>query len=259
MLATYGILGTGPTKKNVIEDALNEIGEDNDFLLYGAHRLSSSEERVFNWMSDHEVAYTVFYNDKSNDALVDAAANIIPSQSLTPEAFLKELRKRKGTLLLLWDDENVADMEHIVFIATDLGIEIKDLTNGLVPIVVEGEEPKKEKPTPVPTEEVEVDPFTREELEGMPISVLRKNAKSMDINTEGMSKVQLIESILGGEVPEEKPVVSSTTKAEVTYSTQERETLSADGNCMVVVVMPNGTVVSTPATLAEVRTILGLG
>lgn len=40
---------------------------------------------------------------------------------------------------------------------------------------------------------------------------------------------------------------------------EERPTLSApDGDCMVTVVMPNGTVISTPATMAEVRTLLGL-
>jgi hypothetical protein len=34
--------------------------------------------------------------------------------------------------------------------------------------------------------------------------------------------------------------------------------VAPDGDCMVTVVMPNGTVISTPATIEEVRVLLGL-
>lgn len=251
MMATYGIIGTGTTKKNIIEDLLNELGEDNDYLLYGSHRLSDSEVRVLDWLNNHEVSYTVVADDNTADALQEDAYHTVPCRTLTDEFFLKELKKRKGTLLMLWDEEREKEMNRIVHIATDMGIEIKEMTNGLVPIVLE------DGPAPAPqrveTDEVEIEQFSREELEGMPISVLRKNAKSQNIETDGLSKKQLIEQLLGAE-PIEETVVPTIEKVEA-----PRQTMQVDGECMVIVVMPNGTVVSTPATMGEVRTILGLG
>lgn len=251
MMATYGIIGTGTTKKNIIEDLLNELGEDNDYLLYGSHRLSDSEVRILDWLSNHEVSYTVVADDNTSSALEEEAYHTVPCRNLTDEFFLKELKKRKGILLMLWDEEREKEMNRIVHIATDMGIEIKEMTNGLVPIVLE------DAPAPAPqrveTDEVEIEQFSREELEGMPISVLRKNAKSQNIETDGLSKKQLIEQLLGAE-PIEETVVPTIENVEA-----PRQTMQVDGECMVIVVMPNGTVVSTPATMGEVRTILGLG
>lgn len=265
MLTTYGVLGTGSTSKNVIEDSLNELGEDNEFLLFGERKLSASESRVLDWLCDHEVTYTVVHNTNTSESMMEFASHTIPCKSLTIEFFLKELKKRKGVLLLLWDNDRVEEMEQIVFTAADLEIEIKDLTNGLTPIVIEDEEPEHKKPTPVPTEEVEVEPFSRKDLEGMPISVLRKNAKSTGIDTESLTKSQLVDALLKEPVSEELPPPVATTlgNTPVTYNTDvktPRETLTApDGDCMVTVVLPNGTVVTTPATMAEVRVFLGLG
>lgn len=264
MVATYGIIGTGPTKKNIIEDLLNEIGEDNNYILYGSHRLSDSEVRVLDWMVNHEVPFTIIADDKTSESFTDESAYSITHKNLTDDAFLKELKKKKGTLLLLWDDEREKEMTRIVYLATDMGIQIKDLTNGLVPIVLEDEDAPA-APQRVETDEVEIEQFSREELEGMPISVLRKNAKSQNINTDGLSKTQLVSALLGAE---SAPAVTYTTvsTAENTVTTTlnvappARETIVApDGDCMVTVVMPNGTVISTPATMAEVRLILGLG
>jgi hypothetical protein len=252
MLTTYGILGTGSTKKNVIEDALNELGEDNEFFVYGVHKLSASEGRVHDWLTDHEVPYTVVHNTETSTALMENALHFVSNKSLNVEFFLKELKKRKGVLLLLWDEENNEEMENIVFTATDLGIEIKDLTNGLVPIVVETNVTEvKEK---VQKEEVEIEPFTKKELQDMPISVLKKSAKNQNIDASYMSKEQIINHLLGDipEVPEVKSV--STTP----YPVRESIQTSDEKECMITVVMPNGTVVSTPATMAEVRLILGL-
>lgn len=255
MMTTYGIIGAGPTKKNIIEDLLNELGEDNDYLLYGSHRLSDSETRVLDWMVNHEMSYTVVADPDTSENLLEDAYHTVSCKNLTDEFFLKELKKRKGVLLMLWDEERDKEMTRIVYIAADLGLEIKDLTNGLVPIVLE--DAPANTPQRVETDEVEIEQFSREELEGMPISVLRKNAKSQNIDTDGLSKKQLIDQLVG---IEDTPVVEPETPKDVAqHVAMSRQTLQVDGECMVIVVMPNGTVVSTPATTAEVRTILGLG
>jgi hypothetical protein len=277
MMKTYGVLGTGATSKNVIEDALNELGEDNEFLLYGAHKMSASESRVHSWVTDHEVSYTVLHDNKTSPALMEDASAFVSVKEITNRYLLKELKKRKGTLLMLWDEENNDEMEQIVFDASDLGIKVLDLTNGLTPIGVEGDESLEEPVTEVAVDEVEIEPFSKEELEKMPISVLKKNAKNQGMDVEFSSKEHIIQLLIGKDMLEsftgadpapkiasDTPEVSSTVpNAITTYTTVEegRKTVETSGEqeCMVTVVMPNGTVVSTPATMAEVRLILGFG
>jgi hypothetical protein len=59
---------------------------------------------------------------------------------------------------------------------------------------------------------------------------------------------------------EVKISVTPTPVVTTTPVVHDRQTLEApEGDCMVTVVMPNGTVISTPATMGEVRLILGLG
>lgn len=64
---------------------------------------------------------------------------------------------------------------------------------------------------------------------------------------------------LGTYKVEVTPVTKPDIKKNIVESTVARTTLEApEGDCMVTVVMPNGTVISTPATVEEVRVLLGL-
>lgn len=73
--------------------------------------------------------------------------------------------------------------------------------------------------------------FTEEEFESMPPAVQKRNTTSNPTSTV----------------------------TNMTVTTPERTQIVApDGDCMITVVMPNGTVISTPATVEEVRVLLGL-
>lgn len=63
------------------------------------------------------------------------------------------------------------------------------------------------------------------------------------------------------EIPVKTTTSATTAEVSVTYNTPvERQTItSSDEECIVNVVMPNGTIITTQATMDEVRTILGLG
>lgn len=264
MLKTYGVLGTGSTSKNVIEDALNELGEDNDYLLDGPRKLSASELRVYEWMCAHEVAYTLIHNDNTSEDLLESASQTIRCKALSNEFFLKELKKRKGTLLLLWDQDRVEEMEEIVFLAADLGIEIKDLTNGLEPITVGEEEEEPTKPTLIPTEEVEVEPFDRKELEGMPLSVLKKAMAAKGQNVNNFSKNEMVDFLANPHQRHPDAAPNTTIpNVEVVYEKKAEKrpqlTTTDDKPCMATIVLPNGTVTSLPISMAEAKTILGLG
>jgi hypothetical protein len=73
--------------------------------------------------------------------------------------------------------------------------------------------------------------FTEEEFESMPPAVQKRNTTSNPTSTI----------------------------TNLTVTTPERPQITApEGDCMITVVMPNGTVISTPATVEEVRVLLGL-
>jgi hypothetical protein len=72
--------------------------------------------------------------------------------------------------------------------------------------------------------------FSEQEFESMPSAIQKRN--------ETPAVVEQVEEVV--EVPERLQLVAP------------------DGDCMITVVMPNGTVISTPATMEEVRVLLGL-
>lgn len=265
MLNTYAVLGTGDTSKGIIEDSLRELSSGGAFIVTATTKLSASEKRVLDWVSDNEVPYVLIHNQEAQDKYVDHADVVY---EFAEEEFvtksLKLLAKSSGTLLLLWDENRNREMEDICLQAADLGIKILDLTNGLVPITVEAED----KPEPVhvaPAEEVEVEPFSREEMLSMSIGVLRKSAKAQGVEvTPNMTKVQIVDAILNTpdvvepEIAEEEeilpPIDLGTFKivsTRATVSTSESET------CMLTVVFPNGIIMSRPANVSEAKQLFG--
>jgi hypothetical protein len=261
MLHNYAVLGTGDTSKGIIEDSLRELSSGGAFIVTATAKLSASEKRVLDWVSDNEVPYVLIHNQEAQDKYVDHADVVyeFAEEEFVTKA-LKLLAKSSGTLLLLWDENRNREMEDICLQAADMGIKILDLTNGLVPITVEAED----KPEPVhvaPAEEVEVEPFSREEMLSMSIGVLRKSAKAQGVTvTPNMTKVQIVDAILSTpEVAEEEeeilpPIDLGTFKivsTRATVSTSESET------CMLTVVFPNGIIMSRPANVSEAKQLFG--
>jgi hypothetical protein len=136
MLKKYGVLGTGRTSKNIIEDALNELGVDNNFVVTCGAKPSESESRVINWLIDMEVNFMLTHNGTAPAEFIEKSSVERLDASPTRD-IIHYLSKTNGTLLLLWDDTLVPEMEEICFDAADAGVPILDLTNGLVPIVVD--------------------------------------------------------------------------------------------------------------------------
>ena len=261
MLKTYGVLGTGDVTKGLIEDSLRELSKNGAFIVTASARLSASEKRVLTWVRDSETPYTLIHDGDASDDYVDHADVVyVFDQSDITTNMIKMLRKNKGTLLLLWDEDRNAEMESICIQAADAGVDILDVSNGLVPISVETEE----KPEPVqeaPVSEVEVEPFSRDEMLSMSIGVLRKSAKAQGVEvTTHMTKTQIVDAILNTpSAPEEEeeilpPIDLGTFKivsTRATVSTNESET------CMLTVVFPNGIVMSRPATAYEAKQLFG--
>lgn len=272
MLKKYGVLGTGRTSKNIIEDALNELGVDNDFVVTCGGKPSESESRVINWLIDMEVNFMLTHNGKAPAEFIEKAS--VERLDANPARdIIKYLSKTNGTLLLLWDDSLVPEMEEICFDAADAGVPILDLTNGLVPIVVDIT--PEDKPEPVPTEEVEIEPFSRDEMLSMSIGVLRKTAKSQGIQAgTNMTKEQIVDAILGDnqltepslqelrqqdEEEEILPPIDLGTFHVVSSATNDRAITSSYNTCMLTATFPSGVIMSRPANVEEVKQLFGFG
>jgi hypothetical protein len=93
-----------------------------------------------------------------------------------------------------------------VVAATDLGVNVLELSNGLTPFVVDNEvEEPTITETPTPKAEVELEPLTRDELGDMTIGLLKKAAFAQGIaDASGMSKQELVDVLV-----EDEPIVSA--------------------------------------------------
>ena len=269
-MAHYGIIGSGKCGENIIEDGLSEIGiENNVFLIYPRKGASDSEDRVYDYMLENEAEYIAYCKTNAPQILIDNASKVfdVTGEDAWVE-ILNTLKGKKGTLLVLWDSENEGNITDIVFKASDMGIPVKELSNGLAPINVEAPSETQEEEADV----VEIEPFSEDELRSMSIGVLRKAATARGVaNVGDFSKEELInqlidrkthvENVEDAEVKNNTTTSNGTTNVTVEYTlSQERASYQTpEGDCVVNVVFPNGTIVTTSATTEEVRNLLGLG
>lgn len=252
----YGIIGGGSCGENIIEDGLNEIGIDGNVFLVNARRgASSNEDRVYDYLIENEADYHAYADFRGAPSAITDAAVVVHEDVDGPiDEILKDLRKNKGTLLLLWDTEDEEGSSDLAFKASDMGIMVKELTNGLAPITV-ADAPIVEEPE---LEEVEIEPFTEAELRSMSIGVLRKAATARGVEgVNAYEKEELVILLTDGVTHTEKIEEPAVVEPKVTKPVREQLS-TEEGQCMIIVVMPNGTVVSTPSSIEEARAILGL-
>jgi hypothetical protein len=207
----YGIVGGGNHPQNIIEDGLKDIYHDNaDHTLYLNCRkgATDSEKRVYTYILDNNIPFlAVSQNGSAPKVLVETADYIVDGGASAEHAIIKELAANGGTLLILWDEENEERMNQMVIQATDLGVNVLELSNGLTPFVLDEAEPAEPiTETPTPKAEVELEPLTRDDLDDMSIGLLKKAAFAQGIaDAGGMSKSELVNVL----VEDESPVVSA--------------------------------------------------
>ena len=152
-------------------------------------------------------AEDVVYVDLGDDQIIEEAALVAPGSL--------DLADDHVIALLLWDDNNLGNMEDFVVAADASGISVLDLTNGLVPIVLEDDETEPETepepahetaPAPEPAKkqkevdsvEVADQPFTKEELLSMPLAALKRMATAQGIQVPaGVTKAVLADLLDG--------------------------------------------------------------
>jgi len=139
----YLIAGTGNSSDNVIEAGLGDVKEGAKFHYLWTGKPTAGQARVLDWLLDYSADFTIYTETgRIPTALGQAANTITKVDSLLLDAFNFN---KKAKVLLLWDENEQNDptetTKEIVLLADSLGMTILDLTNGLVPIEVEGDTP----------------------------------------------------------------------------------------------------------------------
>lgn len=225
----YGILGSGDARSSVVTAGLLDVnGPETTYLVHVRRKPQGAVETVYDFLADHDANFIAYHriDDNPPKALLDMAEEVICHDD-PMHAILKVLKVQNGTLLLLWDNETPENSEKIAIMAADMGITMKDLSDGLTPIVVEEESSQKEivvEPAPkeesAPNKNTEAVPFNREELLGMSIGSLRRQAKAMGIENIGqVNKETIVDMILDERTPEVASDIHFTTTVVQTNGT----------------------------------------
>jgi hypothetical protein len=157
----YAIIGTGAASEAAIKESLNDVLSPDDTIMVGwfGRPMPEAMETVYGYLLDNEIQFSLYHRPEQEVTRhFRDADNCVVTQSRHPvDAMLKEADE----VLFLWDDdENDATPSLIQYVMDHLkeGVQVKELSNGLAPIVIDYEMPE---PEPAPAESDEEEDDTR--------------------------------------------------------------------------------------------------
>lgn len=184
--------GTTPSSK-IIRTGIRDLLDSGkvEEIAIAWHGKDSELNAAFDVLEEHDIPMFIYsegkvpreYGSLAEDVLIsdDYLSDILIDSANRAEELSAECR-----LALLWDDNNEDLMSRMVLTATSKSITVLDLGNGLVPILVEDDEPtiQSDEAQPLVEEDDEVSetaveppaPFSREELAAMPFAALKRMA-----------------------------------------------------------------------------------
>lgn len=196
MREAYGVVGAGSASQKVIEASLNDIGLEPLFIVPWYGKLTDGLKVVYDWMLDNEASFAVVAKDGVKDvpkALATKATSVTIVDDVDAHILstLKE-REVEGMALILWDQEKETYSVSIASQAIDLRLPTLELTNGLVPIVLDDDTDTTESELVVEDEMPDIGEtkYERETLEMMPAALVKRMAK--DKGFEPKSKEEAV-------------------------------------------------------------------
>lgn len=204
----YTILGIGNSAPNVIEDSLRDLPTPRTFHIITERTKSEGKSRVYDWLLDNNEAFVSYFVGDVPKILMSSAKHYYDceNENVMIDTIIDNAIENKSTILYLWDESDAAHCERTVISYIEKGLNVKDLTQGLVPFLIEGEtkqQPKVDVPKESPVEKDELTAFTRADYETMPKWTIDAHAKAQGINTMRMSKEEAINALLYGEQVDE--------------------------------------------------------
>ncbi len=194
MREAYGVVGAGVAPRKVIEAGLNDIGVSSVFIIPWYGKVTDGLEVVYDWVLDNGAIFSIVAKDEVKDppkALASKATSVMVVQDVDAHIVrtLKE-REVQGMVLVLWDQDKEKYSVEVASMAIDLKLPTLELTNGLVPIILnDSEETVVEDEMP----DLGEASYDRETLEMMPTALVKRMAK--DKGLAPRSKEEAVEML----------------------------------------------------------------
>lgn len=183
MREAYGVIGSGSASRKVIEASLNDIGLEPMFIVPWYGKVTDGLEAVYDWVIDNDASFSIVAKDgvKTVPKALSSKATSVTVVDDVDAQILSTLKNREveGMALVLWDQEKETYSVGVASQAIDLRLPTLELTNGLVPIILDDDSAKEESELVVEDEMPDIGDtqYERETLEMMPAALVKRMAK----------------------------------------------------------------------------------
>jgi len=182
MREAYGVIGSGSASRKVIEASLNDIGLEPVFVIPWYGKVTPGLEAVYDWVVDNDAAFSVVAKDgvKAVPKILAEKASSVTVVDDVDTHIINVLKNREveGLALVLWDQDKETYSVSIASKAIDLRLPTLELTNGLVPIVLDDDSSGEKSETPEDElPDIGETNYERETLEMMPAALVKRMAK----------------------------------------------------------------------------------
>lgn len=201
------IVGSGDCPPDAVKESLIDALSDGDTVTIAWPKaMNGGIETILGYLLDNGVSTTLLYSEGQNvhpSFRASDTCDVVKVKDTT-SALIKAV---DGEVLIMWDDNEFDLVERVFDSGED--VRVRELSNGLSPIVVEYQ-PDAE---PAPVEEVEEDDdeddsrFTREQLEDMAVPAVKRYGEKLGCSAK--TKSGIIEELFGAESPADDPVVET--------------------------------------------------
>lgn len=194
MREAYGVIGAGSAPRKVIEAGLNDIGITPVFIIPWYGKVTDGLEIVYDWVLDNDAIFSIVAKDgvkAPHKALATKATSVMMVEDVDAH-IVRTLKDREvqGMALVLWDQDKEKYSVDVASMAIDFKLPTLELTNGLVPIILNDlEVTAKEDEMP----DLGEASYDRETLEMMPTALVKRMAKDKGMNPQ--SKEEAVEML----------------------------------------------------------------
>lgn len=184
MREAYGVIGSGSASRKVIEASLDDIGLEPTFIIPWYGKVTDGLEAVYDWVVNNEAVFSIVAKDgvrAVSKILADKATSVTVVDDVD-QHIINTLKNREveGLALVLWDQEKETYSVSIASKAIDLRLPTLELTNGLVPIILDDESTEESTDTEEAEDglpDIGETSYERETLEMMPTALVKRMAK----------------------------------------------------------------------------------
>jgi len=243
-MTNFVVVGTGVASAPAILEALRDKVTEGDVVSaeWCGTPIPESVETVYGYLVDNGIEFRLFYREDQRvpQSLRDSET-CYPTKSRHP---LDTMLKECDEVLFLWDeDENEKATPGLIYYVADNireDVVIRELSNGLAPIVIATEIPDAEPAVAEVEEKEEEDEddtrFTREELDIMTVAAVKRYGQR--VGCQAKTKSGIIEELFGSEPsePSEPDDDTPTVAGSVEPTYPEWQSSTNDGEEMVILI-----------------------